>query len=395
MKSAEKFLLLDKNNLRKLSVKDISIPIPDLKDIFESKAIVIANWLISWIEIDFKAGRIKETDLLPQKSDLAYHLGVSIGTVQNAFRNIEDKGFVESKQCIGTMVRDWKKPTQSVRKLTSKRDVCINLIKKYIVDKKMKIGQKLPSSRVLANLIGTSPNTTRLALENLCSQGILENSFKFSNEVSLVLKSTNISFSKSNTEISNNVTLVEKVEKDLENYISKKLKVGDKLPAHSDLSSELKVSVKTVHDALKTLIKKGVLLARRGRYGTTVIKMPTGISENSAKESMLSAKKETSIFASAQETAFYNYEKTQNHIRALIANNYEIGSKLPSIMSLSKELDLSPNTIRKALNNLASEGYLRFSRGRYGGTFVMDIPETSSQSFKWLAVNPKYVEVYK
>lgn len=395
MKSVEKFLLLDKNNLRKLNVKDISIPIPDLKNIFEAKAIVIANWLINWIEIDFKAGKIKETDLLPQKADLAYHLGVSIGTVQNAFRNIEDKGFVESKQCIGTMIRDWKKPTQSVRKLTSKRDVCVNLIKKYILDKKMKVGQKIPSSRVLANLIGTSPNTTRLALENLCSQGILENSFKFSNEASLILKSTDISFSKSNSEILNNVTLVEKVEKDLENYITKKLKVGDKLPAHSDLSSELKVSVKTVHDALKILIKKEILLARRGRYGTTVIKMPTGGSENFAQESILSAKKETSIFASAKETAFYNYEKTQNHIRALIAKNYEIGSKLPSIMSLSKELDLSPNTIRKALNNLASEGYLRFSRGRYGGTFVIDIPETSSQSFKWLAVNPKYVEVYK
>lgn len=392
MKSVEKFLLLDKNNLRKLNVKDISIPIPDLKDIFESKAIVIANWLISWIEIDFKAGKIKETDLLPQKADLAYHLGVSIGTVQNALRNIEDKGFVESKQCIGTMVRDWKKPTQSIRKLTSKRDVCVNLIKKYIIDKKIKIGQKLPSSRVLANLIETSPNTTRLALENLCSQGILENNFKFSNEVSLILKSNDFSFSKSNLELSNNVTLVEKVEKDLENYITKNLKIGDKLPAHSDLSAVLKVSIKTVHDALKTLIKKGILLARRGRYGTTVIKMPT---ENSTQEGMLSAKKETSIFASAQETAFYNYEKTQNHIRALIANNYEIGSKLPSIMNLSKELDLSPNTIRKALNNLAAEGYLRFSRGRYGGTFVMDIPETSSQSFKWLAVNPKYVEVYK
>jgi len=142
-----------------------------------------------------------------------------------------------------------------------------------------------------------------------------------------------------------------------------------------------------VHDALKKLIKNGTLLARRGRYGTTVIKMPN--------ESKISTKKETSIFASAQETAFYNYEKTQNHIRTMIAKNYEIGSKLPSIMELSKELDLSPNTIRKALNNLADEGYLRFSRGRYGGTFIIDIPETSSQSFKWLAVNPKYVEVYK
>lgn len=385
-----KYLLLDKSKLRKLSVNDISIPLPDLKNIFESKAVVIADWLIDWIEADFKAGKINETDLLPQKADLAYHLGISIGTMQNAFRYVEDKGYVESKQCIGTMIRDWKKPLAAIRKLTSKRDICINLIKKYIMEKKIKIGQKLPSSRTLAAIIGSSPNTTRLALENLCSQGVLERNFKSSNEASWILKSNNFTnsfaLSKQNLNLSN-ITLVEKVEKDLENYITKKMKVGDKLPAHEDLSAEFKVSIKTIHDALKKLIKKEILLARRGRYGTVVIKMP---GENS-----FSPKKETSIFASAQDTSFYNYEKTQNHIKSLIAQNYEIGDKLPSIKELSQQLDLSTNTIRKALNNLADDGYLRFSRGRYGGTFVIDIPETSSQSFKWLAVNPKYVEVYK
>lgn len=386
MKNSENYLLLDKNNLRKLTMKDVSIALPDLKNIFESKAVAISSWLVNWIETDFLTGKIKETDLLPQKAELAYHLGVSIGTMQNALRYVEDKGYVESKQCIGTMVRDWRKPTSNVRKLTSKRDICIDLIKKYLIDKDIKIGQKVPSSRVLANLIGASPNTTRLALENLCSQGILAHNYKASNEVSWVLKSNNFSISKNDLNVSDQVTLVKKVEKDLEQYITKNLKVGNKLPAHEQLSKELKVSIKTIHDALKALIKNDILLARRGRYGTTVIKIP-GVSESSRKES--------SIFASAQETAFYNYEKTQNHIRNLIAQNYEIGSKLPSIIELSKELDLSPNTIRKALNNLADEGYLRFSRGRYGGTFVIDIPETSAQSFKWLAVNPKYVEVYK
>lgn len=388
MKKTEKFLLLDKSKLTKLSVKDISIALPDLKNIFESKAIVIANWLIDWIEADFKAGKIKETDLLPQKAELAYHLGVSIGTMQNAFRYVEDKGYVESKQCIGTMIRDWKKPTLNVRKLTSKRDVCVDLIKKYILDKKIKTGQKIPSSRILANIINASANTTRLALENLCAAGILERKYSSSNESNWTLKTNDFSILKTNLNISDNITLVEKVETDLENYISKKFQVGDRLPAHEELSAELKVSIKTIHDSLKNLIKKGILLARRGRYGTTVIKMPNA-------ESSLE-KKETSIFASAQETAFYNYEKTQNHIKALIAKNYEIGSKLPSILELSKQLDLSSNTIRKALNNLAKEGYLRFARGRWGGTFVIDIPEdTSSQPFKWLAVNPKYVEVYK
>lgn len=387
MKSVDKFLLLDKSKLRKLDIKDISIALPDLKNIFESKAIVIANWLIDWIEADFKAGKLKETDLLPQKSDFAYHLGVSIGTIQNAFRYVEDKGYVESKQCIGTMIRDWKKQTLNVRKLTSKRDICVDLIKKYIVDKKIKISQKMPSSRILANVIKASANTTRLALENLCSLGILERKYASSSDSTWVLKSNDFSLDKTKMDISDNITLVEKIEKDLEEYISKKMKVGDKLPAHEDLSAELKVSIKTIHDALKNLIKRGILLARRGRYGTTVVSMPN--------EEVLSSKKETSIFASAQDTAFYNYEKTQNHIKSLIAENYEIGSKLPSILELSKELDLSSNTIRKALNNLAKDGYLRFVRGRYGGTFVMDIPDTSSQPFKWLAVNPKYVEVYK
>ncbi len=381
------FLLLDKSELRKLSVKDVSIDLPDLKNIFESKAIVIANWLADWLDVDFKAGKVNETDLLPQKAELAYHLGVSIGTMQNAFRLLEDKGYVESKQCIGTMVRDRKKPSQNVRKLTSKRDICTDLIKKYIIDKKMKTGQKLPSSRILASLIKASPNTTRLALENLCSFNILERKFSASNEASWFVKTVDFTMPKADLTSTDNVTLVKKVEKDLENYISKKLKVGDKLPAHEQLSTELKVSIKTIHDALKSLVKKEVLLTRRGRYGTTVIKMPN--------DTVISDKKETSIFAKAQETAFYNYEKTQNHIKSLIAQNYEIGSKLPSIMEMSKELDLSPNTIRKALNNLANEGYLRFARGRWGGTFVIDIPETSSQSFKWLAVNPKYVSAYK
>lgn len=387
MNNTDDFLLFDKSELKKLSMKDISIGLPDLKNIFESKAVVIANWLVNWIETDFRAAKIKETDLLPQKADLAYHLGVSIGTMQNAFRYVEDKGYVESKQCIGTMVRDWKKPASAVRKLTSKREVCIDLIKKYISDKKMKVSQKLPSSRVLANLIGASANTTRLALESLNSSGIIEHDLKGLNETSWVIKTTAFSIADVKLDLSNNETLVTKIEKDLENYITENLKVGDKLPAHEKLSAELKVSIKTIHDALKSLIKSGILLARRGRYGTTVVKMPG--------ESLLSPRKETSIFASAQETAFYNYEKTQNHIKTLIAENYDIGSKLPSIMELSKELDLSPNTIRKALNNLAKDGYLRFVRGRYGGTFVLDIPETSAQSFKWLAVNPKYVEVYK
>ncbi|CDE88729.1 TPA: hypothetical protein CPT81_05030 [Candidatus Gastranaerophilales bacterium HUM_20] len=376
-----KYVLPQKSSLKQLKVSDIELDLPDLKNITESKAIAIAKWLMNWIDND---SNVKPNSLLPSKPDLAYLLGVSIGTIQNSLRYIEDLGYVESKQCIGTIVRDRKSSGTCIRKLTSKREITINAIKKYILDKKFKAGQQLPSARNISAQIGCSANTTRLALEYLDTAGILEHKFKNANESGWTVKSVDFTCDEA---ADSNITLVKKVEEDLKNYISQNLKVGDKMPAHADLSLELSVSIKTIHDALKTLIDEGILLARRGRYGTTVTRIPN---DKSVYE-----KKETSIFAQAQDTAFYYYEKTQNHIKKMIAQNYEIGAKLPSIIELSKELDLSPNTIRKAFHNLAKEGYLAFSRGRYGGTFVIDIPEMEEQAFKWLAVNPKYAEVYK
>ena len=375
-----KYTLPQKSSLEQLKINDINDSLPDLKNIKESKAVTIGKWLTNVIKTN-KA--IKPNVLLPTKPDLAYLLGVSIGTIQNALRYIEDLGFVESKQCIGTIVKDQNNSESSLRKLTSKREVAITEIKRYIIENDLKVGENMPSSRVLAKIIGCSANTTRLALEYLGTINILEHKFKNSNETGWEIISTDFALD----EIAGNNTLVKKVEDDLKEYISQNLKTGDRMPAHAELSSKLSVSIKTIHDALKVLIDQGILFARRGRYGTTVLKMPSdaGIGE----------KPETSIFASAPETAFYYYERTQNHIKKMIAQNYEVGSRLPSIKELSKELDLSPNTIRKAFHNLANEGYLAFSRGRYGGTFVIDIPETEEQAFKWLAVNPQYTQTYK
>lgn len=377
----EKFIRPLKSELHKIKIDDIAVSLPDLKNATESKAITIGKWLTNWIDNDKS---IEPNFLLPTKPELAYFLGVSIGTIQNALRYIEDLGYVESKQCIGTIIRDRKNTINNIRKLTSKREIAINSIKKFIIENKIKIDEALPSSRNISNIIGCSSNTTRLALEYLGTQGILEHRFKNSNETGWVLKKQDFDIK---NDLGENVTLVKKVENDLKTYINLNLKVGDRLPAHAELSEKLSVSIKTIHDALKTLIDEGILLARRGRYGTTIIRMPNN--------SVIPEKRETSIFASAPETAFYYYEKTQNHIKKMIAENYEIGAKLPSIIEFSKQLDLSPNTIRKAFHNLAKEGYLAFSRGRYGGTFVIDIPETDEQTFKWLAVNPKYAEVYQ
>ena len=369
----------EKSNLEQINVNDINGELPNLKNIKESKAVAIGKWLTNVIENNKK---IKPNSLLPSKPSLAYLLGVSTGTIQNALRYIEDLGYVESKQCIGTIIKDRNNSENQIRKLTSKRDIVVNKIKKYIIDEEYSVNSVLPSVRQIAENIESSPNTVRLALEYLHINNILEHKYKNSDESGWIVKS--LDFTVENIE---NSTLVDKVEKDLKSYITNNLKIGDKIPAHGDLSEKLSVSIKTIHDALKNLIDNGILLAKRGRYGTTVLKMPN--------DNNIQIKKETSIFAPAPETAFYYYEKTQNHIKRMIAENYEIGQKLPSIIELSKQLDLSPNTIRKAFSNLAKEGYLAFSRGRYGGTFVIDIPEIEEQTYKWLAVNPNYTEAYK
>ena len=374
-----KYIRPQKGNLHKIKVSDINFPLPELKVHKESKAVALGKWFINWIENDKS---VKPNYLLPSKPELAYMLGVSIGTVQNAIRYIEDLGYVEAKQCMGTLIKDRNAENQEVRKKTAKREVAVNSIKQYIVENKLQIGSILPASRNLAEAIGFSDNTTRLALEQLGVDGVLEHKFKYSHDSGWHVMTLDFTLDES---IDANQTLVKKVEDDLKNYIVQNLKIGDRIPAHEELSKLFSTSGKTVHDALKALIDERILLPRRGRYGTTVIKMPN--------DNYLDEKKETSIFAPAPDTAFYYYERTQNHIKKLIAENYSIGSKLPSINEFAKQLDLSPNTIRKAFNNLAKEGYLAFSRGRYGGTFVIDIPETEEQAFKWLAVNPKYAEV--
>jgi len=59
--------------------------------------------------------------------------------------------------------------------------------------------------------------------------------------------------------------------------------------------------------------------------------------------------------------------------------------------SLAKNFDVSTNTIRLALKKLAEEGWVEFSRGRYGGTFVVYIPDMEEQSsYEWIAVAKNY-----
>lgn len=89
-----------------------------------------------------ECGKISAGNLLPGKPDLAFLLGVSIGTIQNALRFVEDAGYVQSKQCIGTIING-KNPNPEIRKLTSKREIASEKIKQFIVSRNFKAGENL------------------------------------------------------------------------------------------------------------------------------------------------------------------------------------------------------------------------------------------------------------
>lgn len=316
----------------------------------ENKVKKLADWLSEWIKKSLESGDIKPFDLLPSKGDLACHIGVSQGTVQSAYRMVEDMGLIESKQRVGTYIKD---AFYSAEKLTSKRELAIAVVKKYLSENNYKSGDKIISVRELAHITGFANTTLITAFSNLVSQGILE---KKHNSFFVIV-------SDFGTEIVQTKTLVEKIAENIKNYVQN-LKAGEKLPPNTEFAKRFNVSVKTVHDAIKLLTKEGLLYTRRGRYGTTV---------------------------SVENQELYNYEKIEQKIRQYIAENCKVGDKLPSIKELASSYVTSEKTIKNALDNLVEDGYLTFSRGRCGGTFVMDIPQAANEAYKWLAINSEYI----
>lgn len=385
--TGSEYKTVDKSTMTKLTIASLPSDIPDLNSVDSTKDNIIASWLQNWIKNDLSAGKISTGNLLPQKADIAKYLGVSIGTVQNAIRYIEDNGYVESKQRIGTMIKDLNSSDAQVRKQTSKRDRVIASIKKLIVDNNYKIDEALPSSREFSKMLGSTANTTRLALEHLSALGVVESKNSRGNKSNWILRQKP-QIDSATEEVSGDIssdTLVDQVERDLKNYITKNFKVNDKMPTHFELADVLNVSIKTVHDGMKRLIEQKILKARRGRYGTVITRMPD--SEVSPEDMM---------FAPASDAVFYNYERVEKHLKMLIKTNYKVGQKLPSMDELSKELDVSSNTIRKALQNLEKEHIVEFSRGRYGGTFITRIPEEKeSAKYSWVSVNHEHIKAYK
>ena len=276
---------MDKEKLvtKAISIKDIDLPCPDLKN--TDKTSTIAEWFINWIESALNRNKIQDKDLIPSKSDLAYMLGVSLGTVQNAIRTVEDRGYLTSKQKKGTFINAGG---NKARKLTSKRDAAMDYIKRYIKDNNFSAGEILPSTRKLAQITDIPLNTIRSALQGLATENIIEKKGKHE----FILKNNNFTLDGAEFE-----TLVEKVKKDIENYITQNCKVSDKLPPNKELAEMFNAGIKTINDAINLLVHDGVLVTLRGRYGTIISKMPS--------ENKFEPPRETSIFAPAATTAYY------------------------------------------------------------------------------------------
>ena len=92
--------------MKKILISQIDVKKPDYKTSILSKEKTVLKWLIYYIGSSLKKGSISYGMLLPAKAELASYLGVSIGTVQNAIRQAEDMGYFESKQSVGTAVKN-------------------------------------------------------------------------------------------------------------------------------------------------------------------------------------------------------------------------------------------------------------------------------------------------
>ncbi|MCA9799329.1 MAG: GntR family transcriptional regulator [Cyanobacteria bacterium HKST-UBA04] len=386
---ANDYAVLKKTDLDRIDLSAFPKAKPDFDLPGATKDGLIAQWLMDWIDDGLKKKKLNESMLMPKKADLAKYLGVSVGTVQNAIRFIEDKGYVESKQRIGTVIRNPKADNQKIRKLTSKRDQAVIAIKQFILKRELEVGEALPSARELARIIGSAPNTTRLALEYLSGIGIIENRGARGNKANWFLDAVPELAENEVAGAIESETLIDQVERDLKQLIEDNYDIGDKLPSHLDLAKVLKVSIKTVHDAMCRVNEQGIIQSKRGRYGSYVLRKPSA-------DQLISTEEAASLFVPAKDAAFYNYEKVERHLKGYIAQNTKVGDKLPSMSKLADDLGVSSNTIRKALQQLGEQGYVRFERGRYGGTFVAKVPKVKEDaSYAWVSINPESIKSYR
>lgn len=372
----------------RLQISEFPIFSPSYFEKYSSKDEAIKNWLKEHISNELRLGKIADNTLLPLKSKLAYFFGVGEGTAQNAVRKLEDEGIVISRQRIGTLIITKNSDTtENMTKLTSKRDKVVEQIK-ILIKKDYNIGDTLPNMKELEQILNAKRNTIRNAIEYLTFQKYITPTIDANedNKTWQIIKEVDENEIKNlTTSDVATKTLAQKISLEIEKDITKNCKIGSRIKPINILAKKYNVSEKTAYDAIQILFEKNILQSRRGKYGTIVIKMPNDAFQPT---------KERSIFMPAAEAAIYSYRRIENILRNKIVQEYKVGERLPSMKELAQELDVSTNTIRKAIMDLTADGYLAVSRGKFGGIYILDIPQETTQSFRWLAVNPQYVKSY-
>lgn len=369
--------------MKHLTLDDIKISKPDFDASKKvPKGQLVTEWLINWVKHSLEFGIADIGDFIPSKQDLAKYLEVSSATVQNSIRQVKDLGYFQSKQSLGTCIADfYSKDIKSQDELYH-GTITECKIKKIVLDDKIELNSPIPSIMELAYRTNISQNTIRYALINLAQKGYLEKIQQKGNKHAWIYKKE---FNLSQEEIDNgikdeNFTLTHQLIEKIKNYIEKKYKYGEKIPPNSSFSHMFDVSIKTVNDAMKILNAKKIILSRRGRYGTIFL----GNNQNS-KTDFISSERRKPI---QNQNFTYSWQKALIHLKKYIIQNYEAGDKIAPIRELANILNVSPNTIRRALKDLISSGNLVAQRGKLGGIFIIEMPEGEGDLYRWLALNP-------
>ena len=376
--------------MAKIKISQIDSLPPDYSDTSVSKEKSVARWLLSWIQNAIASGCASYGDFLPHKHQLAKYLGVSAGTLQNAVRYLQDMGYLESRQSVGTMLKNPQMQDKFFEKPFSKKDRAVVLIKKYVLDNKIKIGAKLPSVKELSKLTSLGENTVRLALDSLVCENFLCVSNSFPNKAHWFYKTE---FNQNDLQIHDN-SLVDIIAKKMSDYIVNNYQIGEKILSNDKFAAIFNVSIRTVNEAAKKLNKQKIILSRRGQYGTIFINNPKNIKTHMQREekSLFMSKSQKEVL---EKNYLYSWEKALDALEKYIIKNCKIGDKIPPMRDLADILNVSTNTIKHAISVLCEEGYLIAQRGKYGGVFILEMPQENSGAFTWLALNPNVVKIKK
>lgn len=389
------YCIIKKTIMKKISIDEIHIPPIDIKaGLLKNtpKDRMILDWLIMWLNDGIKNNLFNIGDLIPSKKDLAKYHSVSTGTIQNAIRYAEDLGYFQSKQCVGTIIADKNAPKLDEKGI-SKKDEAVYKIKKYIIENKIKQGETLPAARIIANEIETSQNTVRLALDILIRENLIQNNQNQSRkEKILIVDYKNIEIKKNPIENETQAqTLSNRLYTKIKHYIVENYKINDKIMPNEDFAKLFNVSVRTVNDAMKRLNKEKIILSLRGQYGTRYINEPERLikqREGGEKSKFMSSPKSKTL--NIKNSYDYSWQRVLDQIKKYMMAHHEAGDKLPSMKNLAEILNVSSNTIRRAIYELVKQGILFCQRGKYGGIYIVEMP-AKEDTYQWLALNPKFL----